>query len=112
MAGFAVAEVSIPLAAIMLVAMFGVHWRYGYSSIRLKALSAAGAEFGPVGYELNLLYLAGLATVALAGAGTFSIDRLIRMKSKRPTDKLANAVAQLTADAESGAVVAGRSRQS
>ena len=26
-------------------------------------LTAAGAEFGPIGYELNLLYLAGILTL-------------------------------------------------
>ena len=50
----------------MSTAMFGVHCRYGFSSVRLKSLSDAGAVFGPVGYEVNLLYIAAL--VAL-GAG-------------------------------------------
>ena len=43
-----------------------MHLRYGFSSIRLKALTSAGAEFGPVGYELNLLYIAALLTLALS----------------------------------------------
>ncbi len=77
MLGAAVAPVSVPLIVVMATALFGVHARYGFSSIRLKSLSAAGAVFGPVGYELNLLYIAALAALALAGPSPFSIDRWI-----------------------------------
>ena len=75
MVGAAVAPLSIPLAIVMVTAMFGVHLRYGFSSIRLKALTASGAAFGPVGYELNLLYIAALIAIALAGSSPLSIDR-------------------------------------
>lgn len=83
MLGVWVVPLSAPLAAIMVTAMFGVHFRYGFSSIRLKALSSAGAEFGPVGYEITLLYLAGIATLALAGPGPLSVDRLLRARRNR-----------------------------
>src|SRR5262245_39845523 len=69
MVGLAVVPLTIPLALIMLTAMFGVHLRYGFSSIRLEALTAEGAKFGPIGYEFNLLYLAGLLSLALGGGG-------------------------------------------
>jgi putative oxidoreductase len=82
MMGAFVVPLSLPLAAIMATAMFGVHFRYGFSSIRLKALSGAGAEFGPPGYELNLLYLVGIATLALAGPGPFSIDRWLESRKR------------------------------
>ena len=59
MLGAVVVPLSLPLGAIMATAMFGVHLRYGLSSIRLKAMTGAGAEFGPIGYELNLLYISG-----------------------------------------------------
>jgi putative oxidoreductase len=49
----------------MLTALFSVHLQYGFSSIRLKAVTAVGAQFGPIGYEMNLLYIAGLLTFAL-----------------------------------------------
>lgn len=75
MLGAFVVPLSLPLAAVMATAMFGVHLRYGFSSIRLKAVSGAGAEFGPIGYEITLLYLAGLATLALAGPSPLSVDR-------------------------------------
>src|ERR1700730_3663736 len=42
---------SLPMAAVLLVAMFTVHLRYGFSSIKLMAVTAAGAQFGPPGYE-------------------------------------------------------------
>lgn len=68
---------SLPMAAVLLVAMFTVHLRYGFSSINLKAVTAAGAQFGPPGYECDLLYLACLAALVLGGSGVFSIDGLI-----------------------------------
>src|SRR6201982_4282467 len=51
---------SIPMAAVLLVAIFTVHLPYGFKSIKLNAVTAAGAQFGPPGYEVNLLYLAFL----------------------------------------------------
>ncbi len=75
LAGAFVPIVSIPLVIIMLVALVTVHLPYGFSSIKLTAMTATGAQFGTVGYELNLLYIAGLLTLALGGASPFSIDR-------------------------------------
>src|SRR5262245_6600058 len=60
---------SIPMAAVLLVAMFTVQLPYGFSSIKLQAVTAAGAQFGPPGYETDLLYLACLATLVLGGSG-------------------------------------------
>jgi putative oxidoreductase len=73
--GAFVLPLSLPLAAVMLTALFGVHLRYGFSSIRLQAFNASGAVFGPVGYELNLLYVAALVVLALCGPGPLSVDR-------------------------------------
>jgi putative oxidoreductase len=78
--GAFVALVSLPLAAVLLVAMFTVHLPYGFSSIKLMAVTAAGAQFGPPGYETNLLYLACLAALVLGGSGPLSIDDLIRKR--------------------------------
>jgi putative oxidoreductase len=75
MLGLAVVPVSVPLAVIMLTALFGVHARYGFSSIRLKGFSATGAEFGPIGYELNLMYIAALVTIAASRSSPLSVDR-------------------------------------
>jgi hypothetical protein len=48
---------SLPMAAVLLVATFTVHLPYGFSSIKLNAVTAAGPQLGPPGYEVNLLYL-------------------------------------------------------
>jgi len=76
--GALVTFVSVPLAAILLVAALTVHIRYGFSSIKLQAVTAAGAQFGQPGYELDLLYLASLATLVLGGSGPLAIDDLFR----------------------------------
>ena len=84
MLGAYVVPVSLPLSVVMVTAIFGVHLRYGFSSIRLQALSASGAVFGPVGYELNLLYVAALIVLALCGPSPVSVDRwLCNRKGER-----------------------------
>jgi len=77
LAGAFVVGASVPMAAVLLVAMFTVHLPYGFSSIKLLAVTASGAQFGPPGYEVDLLYLACLAALGLGGAGPFSIDGLL-----------------------------------
>ena len=76
--GAFVALVSLPMAALLVVAMFTVHLPYGFSSIKLMSVTAAGAQFGPPGYETDLLYLACLAALVLGGSGPLAIDGLIR----------------------------------
>jgi putative oxidoreductase len=73
--GAFVAIASIPLILSMLVAMFTVHVRNGFSSINTIGLSPTGPLFGPPGYEINLLYIAGLLALALAGPTDLSIDQ-------------------------------------
>ena len=82
MAGAFVLPLSLPLAVVMLTAMFSVHLQYGFSSVKLKAVTAAGAQFGPIGYEMNLLYIAGLAALALSGSSRLSIDRWLRTRKQ------------------------------
>lgn len=74
--GAFVALASLPMIATLLVAIFTVHLPYGFSSIKLQAVTPAGAVFGPPGYECALLYIACLVTLVLSGAGPLSIDRL------------------------------------
>ena len=69
--------VSLPMAAVLLVAIFTVHLPNGFSSIKLVAVTAAGAQFGQPGYETDLLYLACLAALVAGGSGPFAIDRLL-----------------------------------
>jgi putative oxidoreductase len=70
--GAFVALVSIPLVASMLVAMFTVQLRFGFSSVNTIGLTPSGPVFGPPGYEINLLYIAALIALALAGPGAWS----------------------------------------
>jgi putative oxidoreductase len=65
------------MAALLVVAIFTVHLPYGFSSIKLLSVTAAGAQFGPPGYELNLLYLACLAALVMGGSGPLAIDGLV-----------------------------------
>jgi putative oxidoreductase len=80
--GAFVSLVSLPMAALLLVAIFTVHLPYGFSSIKLIAVGATGAQFGPPGYECDLLYLACLAALVLGGSGPWAIDGLLR-KNRR-----------------------------
>ena len=75
--------VSIPMAAILLVATFTVHLPNGFSSIKLQAVTAAGAQFGQPGYETDLLYLACLAALVMGGSGPFAVDGLLAKTSVR-----------------------------
>jgi putative oxidoreductase len=78
--GAFVEVVSVPLIVMMLVAMFTVHLKYGFSSINTIGLTQNGPQFGPPGYEVNLLYIAGLLSLILGGAGALSLDRLVSRK--------------------------------
>lgn len=80
--GAFVAYVSLPMAALLLVAMLTVHLPYGFSSIKLVAVTAAGPQFGPPGYECNLLYLACLATLVLGGSGPLAIDGFLKKRQR------------------------------
>lgn len=84
MAGAFVAPLCAPFAVIMLTAMFGVHLPYGFSAIKLRAITAAGAQFGPAGYELNLLYLAALLVLAVSPRGPLSIDAWLDKRRAAP----------------------------
>jgi putative oxidoreductase len=80
--GAFVTLVSLPMAVVLMVAMFTVHLRYGFSSIKLIAVTAGGAQFGPPGYECNLLYLACIVALVLGGPGPFAVDSLIERRRK------------------------------
>jgi len=72
---------SLPMAAVLLVAIFTVHLPYGFSSIKLISVTSGHAQLGPPGYETNLLYLACLAALVLGGSGPLSIDGYLKRKS-------------------------------
>jgi len=81
--GAFVAIVSVPLILSMLGAMFTVNIKYGFSAVNTIGLTAEGPKFGPPGYEINLLYIAGLVALILGGAGPLSIDALRSHRRQR-----------------------------
>lgn len=74
--------VSLPMAGVLLTAMFTAHLQYGFSAIKLQTVTAAGAQFGPPGYEVDLLYLACLAALVLSGSGPFSLGSFLTKRTK------------------------------
>jgi putative oxidoreductase len=80
LAGALVPLISVPMIAVLLVAIITVHLPNGFSSIKLMSYDASGAHFGPPGYETDLLYLAGLVALSIAGAGPLSLDRYLRTR--------------------------------
>lgn len=81
--GAFVAIVSIPLIGTMLVAMFKVHLKNGFSAINTIGLTPDGPKFSPPGYEVNLLYIAALLALILGGAGAFSVDQALARRKQR-----------------------------
>jgi putative oxidoreductase len=73
--GSFVTLVSIPAIALLVVAIFSVHLPYGFSSIKLMGIVNGRAQFGPPGYECDLLYIACLLTLALGAPTPWSADR-------------------------------------
>ena len=67
--------VSLPMAIVLLTALFTIHLPYGFLSVKLVEVTESGPKFGPVGYEIILLYLSSLAALVLRGAGSLSIDQ-------------------------------------
>jgi putative oxidoreductase len=82
LAGALVPLVSIPMAIVLLVAIFTVHLPYGFSSVKLQEITPTGARFGQPGYETDLLYLACLAALVLGGSGPFAVDGWLLRRSR------------------------------
>jgi putative oxidoreductase len=78
--GAYVVVVAVPLLVTQLVAMVFVQAHYGFSAVKTIGLTAEGPVFGPPGYEINLLYIAGLISLMLTGAGWLSVDALLRKR--------------------------------
>ena len=81
--GTFVTTVSILLIVSMLGAMFTVNFKYGFSAVNTIGLTPEGPKLGPPGYEINLLYIAGLVVLILSGAGPLSIDALRSRQHRR-----------------------------
>jgi putative oxidoreductase len=72
--GAFVVPFSVPMAAVLLVAAITVHLPFGFTSIKLLAITSTGPQFGPPGYETDLLYLACLAALVMGGSGPWAAD--------------------------------------
>lgn len=72
--GAFVAWASVPAIVVLLTAMFTVHLPYGFSSIKLKAVVDGRVQFGPPGYECDLLYIACILALVFLAPGPWSID--------------------------------------
>jgi putative oxidoreductase len=66
--------VSVPAIVLLAVAIFTVHLPYGFSSIKLLSVSNGRAQFGPPGYECDLLYIACIVALTLIGPTPWSVD--------------------------------------
>ena len=102
--GAFVALVALPMAALLVVATVTVHLPYGFSSIKLLSVTAAGAQFGPPGYEVNLLYLACLAALVLGGLGRWRSMNVSDNEGRHPSPAREGTMA---AEQSYGAMVIG-----
>jgi putative oxidoreductase len=85
--GFFIPLVSVPMAVVLVVAALSVHLPYGFSSIKLQAITAAGPQFGKPGYEVDVLYLAGLAALVLGGPGPFAVGHALSKETGKDDDE-------------------------
>jgi putative oxidoreductase len=83
-AGAFTAIVGALLAIEMLVALFAVHLTHGFNFINIVGMTDAGPQFGMPGYEVNLLYIAGLLALILGGPGAYSVDGMRAAKATPP----------------------------
>ncbi len=72
--GAFVALVSIPTILLLGVAVFTVHLPYGFSSIKLVSFIGGRAQFGPPGYECDLLYIVAILALAFSAPSPWSVD--------------------------------------
>jgi putative oxidoreductase len=82
LAGALVPVATVPMIAVLLVAIVTVHLPNGFSSIKLMSYDASGAHFGQPGYETDLLYVACLAALCVGGAGPLSLDGWLSRRRK------------------------------
>jgi putative oxidoreductase len=67
--------VSIPAIILLAIAILTVHLPYGFLSIKLMSVNNGRAQFGPPGYECDLLYIACILVLVLIGPSPWSIDK-------------------------------------
>jgi putative oxidoreductase len=82
--GAFVSWVSLPAILLLVVAILTVHLPYGFSSIKLMKIVDGHAQFGPPGYECDLLYIACFVTLVLSGPSPWSVDAYRFRKGRSP----------------------------
>jgi putative oxidoreductase len=87
MAGVLIPWASIPMVVVLLTALVTVHLPYGFFSVKFAEVTEAGIKFGTVGYEILLLYLAGLFALVLGGPGALSLERWLERRRLRELDR-------------------------
>ncbi len=80
--GAFVSVASALLIIDMLVALFTVHLPNGFNFIHVTGMTDAGPQFGMPGYEVNLLYIAGLLALFLRGPTHMSVDQRLAEKAR------------------------------
>jgi len=78
--GALVPLITVPMLTVVTVALFTVHIQFGFTSIKLMAVTTAGPQFGPPGMETDLLYIACMATLVLGGPGPWAADNWLSRK--------------------------------
>ena len=73
--GAFVSVISVLLIINMLVALFTVALPNGFNFMHITGMTEAGPQFGMPGYEVNLLYIAGLLALCLRGPTHLSVDQ-------------------------------------
>ena len=74
--GAGITLLSVPMVAVLLVAIVTVHLPFGFTSVKLIEVTASGPKFGPPGIEADLLYLACLVAMYVIGPDPISMDGL------------------------------------
>lgn len=85
--GVFIPVVNLPMAVLLVVAIISVHLPYGFSSIKLMAIVNGRAQFGPPGYECNLLYLACLFAVVIGGPTPLSLTSIFATQNRKIGDR-------------------------
>jgi putative oxidoreductase len=74
LSGAFITLVSVPAIVLLAVAIVTVHLPYGFSSIKLLSFNNGSSQFGPPGYECDLLYIAAIVALALSDPTPWSVD--------------------------------------
>ncbi len=64
-----------------------MHLPYGFFSVKFVEVTETGIKFGSVGYEILLLYLAGLVSLVLGGPGELSLERWLERRRDREQEQ-------------------------